>query len=61
MTYVLYVCNVWMEDAERVEELAERERESVWSVVRQQNVREDQREGVRESGNTGSGIRGRDM
>ena len=35
--------------------------ESVWSVVRQENEREDQEEGVQNSGNTSTGVRGRDM
>ena len=34
--------------------------ESVWSVVRQENEREDQGEGVQNSGNTSTGVRGRD-
>ena len=40
-------------DAEWVEE----REESVWSVVRQENEREDQGEGVQNSGNTGTGVR----
>ena len=43
--------------AERVEELEE----SVWSVVRQENEREDQWEGVQNSGKTSIDVRGRDM
>ena len=43
--------------AERVEELEE----SVWSVVRQENEREDQGEGVQNSGKTSTGVRIRDM
>ena len=43
--------------AERVEELEE----SVWSVVRHENEREDQVEGVQNSGKTGTGVRRRDM
>ena len=44
--------------AERVEELEE----SVWSVVRQENEREDQGEGVQNSGKTSTGaVRSRDM
>ena len=43
--------------AERVEELEE----SVWGVVRQENEREDQREGVQYSGKTSTGVRSRDM
>ena len=35
--------------------------ESVWSVVRPENEREDQGEGVQNSGKTGTGVRGRDM
>ena len=35
--------------------------ESVWSVVRQKNEREDQGEGVQNSGKTNTGVRGRDM
>ena len=33
----------------------------LWSVVRQENEREDQGEGVQNSGKNGSGVRGRDM
>ena len=40
-----------------VEELEE----SVWSVVRQENEREDQVEGVQNSGKTSTDVRGRDM
>ena len=40
-----------------LEELGER----VWSVVRQENEREDQGEGVQNSGNTSTDVRGRDM
>ena len=43
--------------AERVEELEE----SAWSVVRQENEREDQGEGVQNSGKTSTGVRSRDM
>ena len=43
--------------AERVEELEE----SVWSVVRQENEREYQGEGVQNSGKTSTDVRGRDM
>ena len=43
--------------AERVEELEE----SVWSVVRQENEREDQGQGVQNSGKTSTDVRGRDM
>ena len=42
---------------ERVAELEE----SVWSVVRQENIREDQGEGVHNSGKTSTDVRGRDM
>ena len=35
--------------------------ESVWSVVRQENEREDQGEGVQNSGKTNTDVRGRDM
>ena len=35
--------------------------ESVWSVVRQENEREDQGEGVQNSGKTSTDVRGRDM
>ena len=35
--------------------------ESVWSVVRQENEREDQGEGIQDSGKTGNGVRGRDI
>ena len=42
---------------ERVEELEE----SVWSVVRQENEREDQGEGIQNSGKTSTDVRGRDM
>ena len=41
----------------RVEELEE----IVWSVVRQENEREDQGEGVQNSGKTSIDVRGRDM
>ena len=34
--------------------------ESVWSVVRQENEREDQGEGVQNSGKTSTDVRGRD-
>ena len=34
--------------------------ESVWTVVRQENEREYQGEGVQDSGKTGTGVRGRD-
>ena len=43
--------------AERVEELEE----SVWSVVRQENEREDQGEGVQNSGKTSTGVQSIDM
>ncbi len=35
--------------------------ESVWSVVRQENEREDQWEGVQNSGKISTDVRGRDM
>ena len=35
--------------------------ESVWSVVRQENEREDQGEGVQNSGKTSTDVGGRDM
>ena len=35
--------------------------ESVWSVVRQGNAREDPGEGVQDSGKTGPDVRSRDM
>ena len=35
--------------------------ESVWSVLRQENEREDQGEGVQNSGKTNTTVRGRDM
>ena len=43
--------------AERVEELEE----SVWRVVRQENEREDQGEGVHNSSKTSTDVRGRYM
>ena len=46
-----------IQSAERVEELEE----SVWSVVRQKNEREDQGEGVQSSGKTSTDVQGRDM
>ena len=45
------------QSAERVEELEE----SVWSVGRKENEREDQGEGVQNSGKTSTDVRGRDM
>ena len=51
-------CGSHPQSAERVEELEE----SVWSVVRQENKREVQEEGVlQDSGKTGTGVRCRDM
>ena len=50
-------CGSHPQIAERVEELEE----SVWSVVRQENEREDQGEGVQNSGKTSTDVRGRDM
>ena len=35
--------------------------ESVWSVVRQENEREDQGEGVQNSGKTSTDVRSRDI
>ena len=35
--------------------------ESVWSVVRQENEREDQGEGVQNNGKTSTDVRDRDM
>ena len=35
--------------------------ESVWSVARQENEREDQGEGVQSSGKTSTDVRSRDM
>ena len=35
--------------------------ESVWSVVRQENERKDQGEGVQDSGKTSTDVRGRNM
>ena len=34
--------------------------DSVWSVVRQETDREDQGEGIQDSGKTGTRVRGRD-
>ena len=45
------------QSAELVEELEE----SVWRVVRQENEREDLREGVQSRGNTGPEVRDKDM
>ena len=42
-------------------ELVEEPGESVCSVVRQGNEREDQGEGVQDSGKTGTDVRGRDI
>ena len=50
-------CGSHPPSADRVEELGE----SVWSVVPQENQREDQGEGVQSSGNTSTDVRGRDM
>ena len=50
-------CGSHPQSTERVEELEE----SVWSVVRQENEREDQREGVHNSSKTSTDVRGRDM
>ena len=35
--------------------------ESVWSVVRHENEREDEGEGVQNSGKTSTDVRGRDL
>ena len=48
-------CGSHPPSAERVEELEE----SVWSVVRQENERKDQVEGVHNSGQTSTDVRGR--
>ena len=50
-------CGSHPQSTERVEELEE----SVWSVVRQENEREDQREGVHNSSKTSTDVRGRYM
>ena len=50
-------CGCHPQSAERVEELEE----SVWSVVRQENEREDQGEGVQNCGMTSTDVRSRDM
>ena len=50
-------CGSHTQSAEQVEELEE----SVWSVVRQETEREDQGEGVQNSGKTSTDVRGRDM
>ena len=50
-------CGSHPQSAEWVEELEG----SVWSVVRQENEREEQGEGVQDSGNTGTDVWGRDM
>ena len=47
-------CGSHPQSAERVEELDE----SVRSVVRQENEREDQREGVQNTGKTSTGVPG---
>ena len=49
-------CRSHPQSEERVEELEE----SVWSVVRQENERDDQGEGVQNSGKTSTDVRGRD-
>ena len=41
--------------------MVEEPEESVWSVVRQENERKDQGEGVHNSGKTSTDVRGRDM
>ena len=50
-------CGSHPQSGERVEELDE----MVWSVLRQENEREDQWEGVQNSGKTSTDVRGRDM
>ena len=50
-------CGSHPPSAERVEELED----SVWRVVRQENERKDQGEGVQNSGTTSTNVRGRDM
>ena len=50
-------CGSHPQSAERMEELEE----SVWSVVRQENEREDQGEGIQDRGKTSTDVRGRDM
>ena len=51
------VCGSHPQSAERVEELEE----SLWSVVRQENEREEQGEGVQNSGKTSTDVRDKDM
>ena len=55
--FVLSGCASHPHSAERVEERDE----CVWSVVRQENEREDQGEVVQNSGKTSTDVRGRDM
>ena len=50
-------CGSYPPSVERVEELEER----VWSVVRQENERKYQGEGVQNSGKTSTDVLGRDM
>ena len=50
-------CGSHPPSAERVQELEE----SVWSIVRQENEREDQGEGVQNSGKTSTDVWGRDV
>ena len=50
-------CGSYPPSAERVEELEER----VWSVMRQENERKYQGEGVQNSGKTSTDVRGRDI
>ena len=50
-------CGSHPPSAKRVEELEE----SVWSVVRQENERKDQGEGVQNSRKTSTDVRGRDI
>ena len=51
------VCGSHPQSAERVEEMEE----SLWSVVRQENEREEQGGGVQNSGKTSTDVRDKDM
>ena len=51
------VCGSHPQSAERVEELEE----SLWSVVQQENEREEQGERIQNSGKTSTDVRGKDM
>ena len=55
--FVLSGCASHPHSEERVDELEE----CVWSVVRQENEREEQGEVVQNSGKTSTDVRGRDM